>query len=626
MKFLINNALFIILLFSLGLFAQGRKERVNNIKADNSIAAVEDRAQSIVTVNQLGQTVTNLGQFYAFSGILPSGRWPVSTDHDAIYKMNMYIGLPGEGSRPYNVIQTRASNTKEWDAVPGFHNPDSGKVAISTDTLTWPKNNQGVPYWPLRTFDDKDSINSQEDTYAVYRDETNQQYQTNLVVHQTTYAWSTSKDEDYVIIKFEIENDTTITYNGLYFGMYTDFDAGGTVDDYEDDIWGFDRNRQFYYIYDADGISNDWPGVEPFQLGLVFLETPTTSNGKTGITDWHYSSDGDSPWADIVAEDKIFYQWMSSDLALKTNNRWPNLFHGDDINYDDVNLISNAGQRLDAIGASGPYTIVPGQKLTFIVALVAGQNYNDISENVDRIIRVYNDGLKVIPPPKPNIEYEALNNQITIKWSNEKELNFVDPLSGNTRVKNYKIYKTTDPQRNDWGDPVAVIPASGNTNAYTYTWTDPQRTDNYFYYSYSVTVEDIDGLESGKTFLPSDKSVAENTAEIRPVDAPEQSVNDIKVVPNPYIVSASWERKRLGDPLLGEPVRDLSFTNLPDECTIKIFTLDGDLVKTIEHSNGTGTAFWDIRSEYNQLISTGIYFYHISSKYGEKIGKFAIVR
>ncbi|MBZ0183065.1 MAG: T9SS type A sorting domain-containing protein [Melioribacteraceae bacterium] len=70
----------------------------------------------------------------------------------------------------------------------------------------------------------------------------------------------------------------------------------------------------------------------------------------------------------------------------------------------------------------------------------------------------------------------------------------------------------------------------------------------------------------------------------------------------------------------------MSFTNLPSECTIKIYTIDGDLVKTIEHTSGTGTAFWDIRSEYNQLIATGVYFYHVSSKYGEKIGKFAIVR
>lgn len=624
MKFLIKNTLLLFLIFTLTYQAQDRSERVRENKRNN-ITAVEDRAQNVITVNQLGQTVTNLGQFYPFGGVSPAGRWPISTDHDAIYKMNMYIGLPGDNNKPFNVIQTRAANTKEWDAVAGFHNPDSGKVAISTDTLTWPIAN-GIPYWPIRTVDDKDSINSQEDTYAVYRDETNQQYQTNLVVYQTTYAWSTSKDEDYIIMKFEIENDTTVAHDGLYFGMYTDFDAGGVENDFEDDKWGFEKDRNFYYIYDADNISSDWPGVQPFMLGLVFLETPTTTNGKTGITDWHYSSDGDSPWGDIVAEDKIVYQWMSSDPALKSNNRWPNLFHGDDLNYDDVTQINQAGQRLDAIGASGPYSIQPGEKLTFILALVAGQDYSEISENVDRIYRVYNDGLKVIPPPKPTLSFEAFNNKITLKWTNEKELNFIDPITGLTRVKNYKVFKTTDPQRNDWGDPVAVIPASGNTNPYTYTWTDPQTTSNYFYYSYSVTVEDIDGLESGKTFLPSDQSALENTAEIRPVDAPEQSVNDIKVVPNPYIISATWERKRLGDPLLGEPVRDLSFTNLPSECTIKIYTIDGDLVKTIEHTSGTGTAFWDIRSEYNQLIATGVYFYHVSSKYGEKIGKFAIVR
>ena len=255
MKFLIKNTLLLLLIFTLTYQAQDRSERVRENKRNN-ITAVEDRAQNVITVNQLGQTVTNLGQFYPFGGVSPAGRWPISTDHDAIYKTNMYIGLPGDNNKPFNVIQTRAANTKEWDAVAGIHNPDSGKVAISSDTLTWPIAN-GIPYWPIRTVDDKDSINSQEDTYAVYRDETNQQYQTNLVVYQTTYAWSTSKDEDYIIMKFEIENDTTVAHDGLYFGMYTDFDAGGVENDYEDDKWGFEKDRNFYYIYDADNISSD---------------------------------------------------------------------------------------------------------------------------------------------------------------------------------------------------------------------------------------------------------------------------------------------------------------------------------------------------------------------------------
>jgi hypothetical protein len=174
---------------------------------------------------------------------------------------------------------------------------------------------------------------------------------------------------------------------------------------------------------------------------------------------------------------------------------------------------------------------------------------------------------------------------------------------------------------------VAVIPRDTvQPSGYTYQWTDPEVTNNFFYYSYSVTVLDVDSLESQPAFLPADKSVSENTVEARPVNSPQPSLNDIKVVPNPYIISASWERKRLGDPKLGEPIRDIAFTKLPGVCTISIYTLDGNLVKTIEHTNGTGTEFWDLRSFSNQQIATGTYFYHVKSDAGERVSRFAVVR
>ena len=122
------------------------------------------------------------------------------------------------------------------------------------------------------------------------------------------------------------------------------------------------------------------------------------------------------------------------------------------------------------------------------------------------------------------------------------------------------------------------------------------------------------------------RSKYENVVEARPVSSARTSLNDIKVVPNPYIISAKWERKRLGDPKLGEPIRDLVFTNLPGVCTISIYTLDGNLVKTIEHTSGQGTEFWDLRSFSNQQIATGIYFYHVKSDAGERVSRFAVVR
>jgi hypothetical protein len=104
------------------------------------------------------------------------------------------------------------------------------------------------------------------------------------------------------------------------------------------------------------------------------------------------------------------------------------------------------------------------------------------------------------------------------------------------------------------------------------------------------------------------------------VSADLVNLDDIKVVPNPYIVRNTWE-----------PSRDysrLAFTHLPDKCTIRIYTMSGDHLRTLEHESAEfdGNENWDLLTKNNQKIAAGIYIFHVDSPYGEKIGKFAVVR
>jgi hypothetical protein len=100
--------------------------------------------------------------------------------------------------------------------------------------------------------------------------------------------------------------------------------------------------------------------------------------------------------------------------------------------------------------------------------------------------------------------------------------------------------------------------------------------------------------------------------------AARSELGDIKTVPNPYIVNAEWEHS--------EGERKLEFINLPDACTIRIYTMAGDLVSTIRHSGGGGTASWNILSSNAQGVAPGVYFYCVESEYGSKIGKFAVIK
>jgi len=77
----------------------------------------------------------------------------------------------------------------------------------------------------------------------------------------------------------------------------------------------------------------------------------------------------------------------------------------------------------------------------------------------------------------------------------------------------------------------------------------------------------------------------------------------------------------------------LMFMNLPNKCTLKIYTVTGDLIKTIEHKAGADEAWIDMRTDANQYPSSGVYILYIDDARGfdgdpfpDAIYKFVIVR
>jgi hypothetical protein len=106
------------------------------------------------------------------------------------------------------------------------------------------------------------------------------------------------------------------------------------------------------------------------------------------------------------------------------------------------------------------------------------------------------------------------------------------------------------------------------------------------------------------------------------------AMDRIAVVPNPYVVANSWEPQ---NPYAnGRGPREIHFTHLPAVCTIKIFNVRGQLVRTLEHNAASfadGTEVWDMQTKDNLDVAYGIYIYHVDAgKTGQKIGKFAIVK
>lgn len=108
---------------------------------------------------------------------------------------------------------------------------------------------------------------------------------------------------------------------------------------------------------------------------------------------------------------------------------------------------------------------------------------------------------------------------------------------------------------------------------------------------------------------------------------------NVIVTPNPYIITNRWESSKYE--------RQIAFTNLPNECKIRIYTLAGDLVKVIEHKESSqrrtdptrkitndlgGTEVWNLLNRADALVASGVYIFYVESKNGNQIGKFAIIR
>jgi len=618
---------------AVALADDGRREEGRLTQSPHSPKDAADYATTVLDINKLGQMTTNRGHLYDLNYDDHWGEWPYGSGHCQLYRCNVFVGVPE------NVVQSLTATSSEdrateWNPLPGYHNAEYGVLAVTTDSLTWPQTDIGESYWPHRDDAGNPVIVSHQDSYGAYDDGDNvlaledSSMFLNIEIHQHSYAWDTALDEDYIFFQFDVINNGD-PKDSLYFTHFTDVDAGDwrawTEDygeEYTDDTVMFDRDRQFYSVWDADNFSL-WEHGDPFYMGVVFLETPEIDGQELGITDWHFTAfDGDT--SDIpngTIDDKELFWYMSSDPRLRDDSEWPDLFHGDDLHFDDCSLISEEGRLICVLASSGPYHMEQGDTLQFTVALVCGADYDDISKNADRIIEVFENDYVVKSVPQPIRTGIAGDNQVTLQWDTRIDTSYVDAITGTNNLQGYRIYKTEDPRQLTWTlmDSLAVGELSGGSIEYQWIDTD---VINGFYYSYAVTAFDSTDYESGIAGVDDQA----NAVELRPTSDPGADLEEIRVVPNPCIISARWERDRLGNPPVGEPIRELAFVNLPGECTIKIFTLDGDLIRTIHHTNGTGTEYWDIRSDYNRMVKTGVYFYHVVSDHKEHLGKFAIIR
>ncbi len=289
----------------------------------------------------------------------------------------------------------------------------------------------------------------------------------------------------------------------------------------------------------------------------------------------------------------------------------------------------------------GPYTLGPGESVRIVVAegaaglsrersIEVGRAYktgqisnveknewvmssrDSLFQTFRRAIQNYESDFNIPQPPLPpkSVDVNSGGDRIVLQWDVYDE---PDPSR-----RGFEIWRATGRF-----DSTYYLIHEAGPNDREYQDTTPIRGQQYFYYI--ITVGDPT-FNDGTASTPSGslKSSRYYTQTYDPAFLRRpagETADEIRIVPNPYSLGAAekvrWDiQDRIG------------FLNIPGECTIRIYTELGELVRTLEHTDGSGDEFWDLTTTSRQVVVSGIYIAVIdNNQTGERtMKKFVIIR
>lgn len=105
------------------------------------------------------------------------------------------------------------------------------------------------------------------------------------------------------------------------------------------------------------------------------------------------------------------------------------------------------------------------------------------------------------------------------------------------------------------------------------------------------------------------------------------SAADAFVFPNPWRPHGPQAGNGSGQ--TGTESGGMIFTNLPSECSIRVYTLSGELVRDLHHSDVISSIAqerWDGTTTHGDHVASGVYLWRVESSMDGKNGKLMIIR
>ncbi|MEX0609470.1 MAG: hypothetical protein WD016_13375 [Balneolaceae bacterium] len=661
-----------------------------------------------VEVSNLGISFTTVGTIGnpSISSIptgTPSFEYPKNSGTEHLFEAGIWLGANVEGQIRVSTAAVATSSGYSTGA-PNFEFTNDGSTFAERSSLE-----ESANYSPnavshqdlIAQFTDRNtSINGQPISghdNPLYAD-----------VTMESYNWSFGFAEATTIIKYEITNNDNSAWNDFYFGMYSDMvvrnvntttETGSNF--FNKNGLGWLDNQHALYIFDRGSfdekqnthaatviLGSEYRGVEFHPRRAEEVVEAEYSVPRVSPDFWLFGSG-----AGVDArpnEDIDRYNRMATEYPLESKREaLRNDGASSNGNYIQLNTI-------------GPFPeIAAGETVTIYIAFVAAVmpdefqplvpgNVTDVDEldnedsranlveNIEWAYRLFDgqeneDGTRTRflvpePPVTPNMRIELNQGTASIYWDDRAEAS-VDPVTEEEDFAGYKLYRTQlgDDIRGNISSNAKVLrewDKQGDNSGFETGFDevrllDPKKfPDDPVEYNYRF---DISGMLSGWQYLfsvsafdrgdeqtPSlETSVNANSVRVFPgTPINENFKSDEKefqvgVYPNPYRVNAAWDGNT---PF----TRKIMFYNLPRLAQVRIYTLAGEIVATLDHNADTyngdirwfndfssdnrilpgGEHAWDLLSEANQNLATGLYLYTVHDKDTGEVqqGKFAIIK
>ncbi len=660
-------------------------------------------SQQTVQVGNMGLNVTNAGTI-GLPNVRnnpqgpPSMEYPINSGIEHLFEGGLWIGAQVNG----NI----AVSTASLDDASGYATGKGGfefspKIGSNVTTRSSLTNSN---YFSTAAISHQDYLLHFTDAYTVVPGtQTPIQDHTlplNADVRLETYAWNYAYADFFVLANYTIKNNSGFRWDSVYIGFWSDLvvrnvnvstDRGAAF--FSKGSVGYEDSLKAVYAYDINGdvgFTNSYGAIQ--FLGGSWRNKFFHPNNSTTFVNQGF------PSPQVVPQYWVYNTQAPTNDVLRYD-RMKTLG-----NFNDPTLVA-PGNRVQLL-STGPWvSIDPGETVTFTIAFVAAKMVDDNSipgnkntvlartklrENLGWAKRTYLgedtnengvldpgedldfDGILdrfILPEPPltPKVKVMPEANRVRIYWTGNSE-NSIDPITKKKDFEGFRLYKTKPGDEftldllakaelvASWDKPgnsvgfnngfSAIkldqpVKFEGDTNTYLYRY-DADNLLNGWQYLFLLTAFD-EGDDQLK-LPPLESSLISNA--VRTFVGTTANTTNLKVgvYPNPYVVNAAWDGA-------SSRSKRIQFYNLPAKAQIRIYTLAGEIVATLNHDasaalNGANTGWfqefgsasqtvmpegehsWDVLSDSKQVIATGLYLFSVKDLNSGKIqtGKFAIVK